>query len=79
VIKRLLEYLVEREHKAVHSKMVQLYPNREDRAAAYFATGATELEIERFGEGNALEAIMVTKTEDGWMIEYVDADELEEA
>lgn len=79
MIGRMLNYLVQREQKVIRRSMVRLYPDRGDRALAYLATGATELELELFGEGSVLDSVMVTKEEDGWRVESIGTDELEEA
>ena len=79
IAEMMYNLVAQRAVKQVTRMMERLYPDPEDRAAAYLAEGAQIIETMQFGEGELLHSITMYPTEDGgYFIEALTPEEITE-
>ena len=79
IAEMMYNLVAQRAEKKVVTLMERLYPDPEDRAAAYLAEGAQLIETLQFGQGEVLHSITMYPTDDGgYCIEALSPEEITE-
>ena len=78
IAEMMYNLVAQRAEKKVVTLMERLYPDPEDRAAAYLAEGAQIIDTMQFGQGETLHSITIYPTEEGYYIEALTPEEITE-